>query len=241
MPRKGETMSAEDREKRRIALAGRPRPESVKAKISSSHIGLKHSETTKRKISEVQKGKPVPPGTLANLQRMAQERVGQKRPARSQEWIDKLSEANRGRKRSPEEIEKISKSLKGNMRCAGREPWNKGRTGLGGYKWSKPTKTAEHLLLRGSVQYAEWRTAVFERDGYTCQDCGQHGGKLNADHIKPFAHFPDLRFDLSNGRTLCVSCHRQTDTYGLKLVHARRKHDAAKAQALAEKTAQLGQ
>jgi 5-methylcytosine-specific restriction endonuclease McrA len=37
---------------------------------------------------------------------------------------------------------------------------------------------------------------------------------LQADHIKPFAHHPELRFDVNNGRTLCVPCHRKTDTYG---------------------------
>lgn len=75
--------------------------------------------------------------------------------------------------------------------------------------------TSELDLLRGSARYREWRTAVFERDDYTCQECGERGGALQADHIKPFAFYPELRFDLDNGRTLCVPCHRRTDTYGV--------------------------
>lgn len=74
--------------------------------------------------------------------------------------------------------------------------------------------TSAEKAIRHSAAYKRWRTAVFERDNYTCQECGTRGGELNADHIKPFAFFPDLRFDVDNGRTLCVPCHRATDTYG---------------------------
>lgn len=60
---------------------------------------------------------------------------------------------------------------------------------------------------RKSDRYREWRKGVFQRDDYTCQVCGTRGGILHADHIQPFAVFRKLRFDLDNGRTLCVTCH----------------------------------
>ena len=69
---------------------------------------------------------------------------------------------------------------------------------------------------RKSYDCVMWRKQVFERDNYTCQMCGQRGGILQADHIKPFALYSELRFELSNGRTLCVACHRSTPTYGAK-------------------------
>ena len=60
----------------------------------------------------------------------------------------------------------------------------------------------------------KWRLEVFKRDDYTCQICGQRGGKLNADHIKSYHAHIDIRWDLDNGRTLCIKCHKQTPTYG---------------------------
>ena len=79
--------------------------------------------------------------------------------------------------------------------------------------WWKGGITPINLKIRTSAKYNNWRKQVFERDNYTCQICGQRGGKLNADHIKPFSLFPELRFELSNGRTLCLGCHRKTGTF----------------------------
>jgi len=67
--------------------------------------------------------------------------------------------------------------------------------------------SSENELIRKSSKYKEWRSAVFERDNYTCQMCNIQGGVLHADHIYPFAVFKELRFELSNGRTLCFRCH----------------------------------
>lgn len=69
--------------------------------------------------------------------------------------------------------------------------------------------------IRKSSEYVAWRKEVFLRDDYTCQFCGKRGrGTIHADHIAPFALFPELRFSLDNGRTLCIDCHRKTPTYG---------------------------
>ncbi len=69
--------------------------------------------------------------------------------------------------------------------------------------------TKERLKIWRSELYKEWRTAVFKRDNWTCVWCGATG-YVEADHIKPFAFFPELRFEISNGRTLCKRCHNTT-------------------------------
>lgn len=60
-------------------------------------------------------------------------------------------------------------------------------------------------------QYILWRSAVLERDNYTCQDCGRQCKKyekgLAAHHIKSYAKHPELRYDVNNGLTLCRECH----------------------------------
>ena len=66
----------------------------------------------------------------------------------------------------------------------------------------------EKMAIRNSMEYRDWRKAVYERDGYTCQICGKRGGNLNAHHIKHFAQYPELRMDITNGITLCYDCHR---------------------------------
>lgn len=56
-------------------------------------------------------------------------------------------------------------------------------------------------------EYKKWRTDVFKRDAYTCQDCGTRGGRLVAHHIQRWADKPELRYEVSNGITLCEKCH----------------------------------
>lgn len=68
--------------------------------------------------------------------------------------------------------------------------------------------TPENHILRNNAEYNQWRTAVFTRDKYTCQKCkDDKGGNLEAHHIKDWSNYPELRYDVDNGTTLCRTCH----------------------------------
>jgi len=82
--------------------------------------------------------------------------------------------------------------------------------------------------IRKSVEYKIWREQVFERDDYACRPCGVKSEKGNyvyieAHHILPFSEFPELRFDVNNGETLCSICHdskhfsRRNNVYPLRV------------------------
>lgn len=163
---------------------------------------------SREKMSRVRKGRKQNPEHIENLRKS---RKGQKRPTitgdknpifgtvRPPHVIEAIKKAQTGRKhppRSKEWRDKLSAALKG----------EKGSNWRGGV-------TPEHRRIRFSAAYRDWRKAVFERDDYTCQFCGERGGILNADHIQPFAYFPELRLSIENGRTLCLACHKTTPTY----------------------------
>lgn len=82
--------------------------------------------------------------------------------------------------------------------------------------------------IRNSTEYKKFRKSVFERDNYTCQSCKNRGSYLQMDHIKPFSIFPELIYETTNCKTLCIDCHRKTDTYGTKLLFLIKKYGKEK-------------
>ena len=70
-----------------------------------------------------------------------------------------------------------------------------------------------------TYKYRQWQKVVFERDNRTCQICGLTKEIMHADHIKRYSEFPELRYELSNGRTLCEECHIKTENYGNPVKH----------------------
>lgn len=133
-------------------------------------------------------------------------------------WLHRLnvpirtrSEAMKGIVKSEEHRRKISEDHKTRFLGAGNPNWKRGEKIKGKLNpnW-KNGISGWQSMVRGSADYRRWRKAVFERDNYTCRSCNHRGGYLQADHIKPFAFYPELRLKVSNGRTLCLKCHRKT-------------------------------
>jgi len=91
------------------------------------------------------------------------------------------------------------------MNCYGKSKLGK-NTGEANNKW-KGGVSSENSKIRRCKEYKEWRSSVYKRDGWTCQICKRHLKKLIAHHIKTFNKYPELRFELSNGITLCRVCH----------------------------------
>lgn len=75
-------------------------------------------------------------------------------------------------------------------------------------RWSGGPKRP-HL----SREHRIWRELVFKRDDWTCVMCGRRSRAgdavvLQAHHIVPVSVDPARAYDVSNGVTLCVECHR---------------------------------
>ena len=70
--------------------------------------------------------------------------------------------------------------------------------------------------IRGSRQYKQWRKLVFQKNNYTCWICNEVGGELHPHHLKRFSEYPELRFNVNNGLTLCDFCHRTYTEFGQK-------------------------
>lgn len=134
----------------------------------------------------------------------------------SENHIQKLKDSHIGkgigRKHSEDTKRKIS------LARAGKKQPN--RSGANCHLW-KGGITPINQKIRTSLEYKLWRKSVFERDKYTCVWCGARSEKwekvfLNADHIKPFCDYPELRLAIDNGRTLCERCHRTTENFAGK-------------------------
>jgi len=123
----------------------------------------------------------------------------------------------------------------------GTAPWNKNTKGLMN-TWNKgkrfPKVTGEKhwnwkggisklsFLIRNLPEMKNWIQSVFKKHNWTCIECGKKGD-INAHHIKSFKLIIEENkissiqealdcselWDTSNGQTLCIGCHRKTDTY----------------------------
>ena len=61
-----------------------------------------------------------------------------------------------------------------------------------------------------------WREQVIRRAGGRCEECRRYGrtdkdgmppAATVAHHIKPRETYPELQYDIRNGKALCEKCH----------------------------------
>ncbi len=141
---------------------------------------------------------------------------------------EKLRTANLGKKQTEETKKKKNAKLRGMKRSP--ETRLRMREAFRGEKshfW-KGGVTPLMRLIRECFKMKEWRLNIFSRDDYTCRICNKKGGELQADHFpKMFAEIfyeNNIKnidealackkfWDINNGRTLCYTCHKATETY----------------------------
>lgn len=75
-------------------------------------------------------------------------------------------------------------------------------------RWEGTENQPQRSKHNSDSRYSAWRKKVFNRDDYTCQRCDKRGGEIQAHHIKAWAKYPELRYKVSNGVTMCVACHK---------------------------------
>lgn len=166
--------------------------------------------------------------------RKAKNRLGQKN---TPEMNEAISCAHKNKIVSKETKLKMSESAKKKiipkeqrlLMTAALVNSNKNRKGEENNFW-KGGVSSLSSIIKGSIKYKEWRKSIFERDCYTCQNCGAKG-KLEVHHIEAFAKIMrkfrllftehtfdnsllyDPFWDIKNGITLCRNCHKETDNY----------------------------
>jgi 5-methylcytosine-specific restriction endonuclease McrA len=191
----------------------------IKEKMRLSHLGknrYKKTEEHRKKISETLKRKGIRPDYSMKGRHL------------SEETKRRISLALKGRKIPHPKGHFVSEETRKRMSKIAFEKVKNGT-----FPSWKGGKTSVIVRLRENSKYKEWRKKVYERDGYTCVFCGNTNCRLEADHIIRFSDILgklifeqgyenlyekalnyDLLWDVSNGRTLCKTCHLQTDTYG---------------------------
>lgn len=178
------------REHMRQAHRGHKHTEEHKANISNAGKGHVVTEITRIKISHANTGKVRTEEAKAKISASKKLNpirfwLGKHRP----ETMAKVADKIRGRKQSEAHKLAISMSHRGDK----------------AYQWAGGSKRGKHSLT--GHEYRFWRKSVFVRDNFTCQICEAKSGKLNAHHIKPWSSFPDVRYSVENGMTLCNECH----------------------------------
>jgi|ERR1035437_125276 hypothetical protein len=200
--KKGQKTTPEIRLKMSLAKKGKP----------NGRLGYKHTEETKRRISE-----------KAKLKNFMKGRFGKSAPFY-------------GKRHTEETRLKMSLSLKRSYQNGRVKYWSGKKrpdisvaisTKMTGIPLSENHKkklseshlAEKHWNWKGGIsnreihslnnpRYKKWRQDVFIRDNFTCKLANSNCKKgIQAHHILRWSEYSELRYDINNGITLCHAHH----------------------------------
>lgn len=166
-------------------------------------LGKHHSLKTRQKMSKSHK----------NMSPETRRKICEANKNPSLERRRKIGEGNKGKIYSLKTKRKMSEALIGKL----NPNWQGGITPL-------------NKSIKRNYKYRQWRSDVFTRDDFICQECGKRGGYLHAHHIKSFSsilQFYEITtlkqalkceelWNINNGITLCEKCHKKIPNGGGK-------------------------
>ncbi len=168
---------------------------------NKNNLGKYLSEETKRKISEFHKGNKYALGYKNTL--------GLKFSKETRAKMSAAKKGNKytlGNKLSEEHKRKISEGNLG--KHSGENAWN----------WN-PDREAVKNNLRNDGEYKQWVRKVKSRDKGICQLEDENcEGYMIAAHIKGWALYPEERYNVNNGITLCQHHHPTTRSEDARLM-----------------------
>jgi len=182
-------------------------------------MGYKHTEEQNRKMVETRRKNGSYFHTPETRKKISLSHIGKKKKPLTEEHRLKLSKAhkgkpswNKGKKFSEETKKKMSEAKLGKKGSEKQREMMRNRCGEKHPRWIKDrTKKLERHQLKNSKEWKIWRGEVFERDNYTCQECGMSGVYIEPHHIIPIrSNRKEILFNIKNGITLCRPCHQKT-------------------------------
>lgn len=84
----------------------------------------------------------------------------------------------------------------------------KSHTGEKSYQWLTDRSKIKRQHERNNPENKQWRMKVWQRDGFKCKIADSNcEGRIEAHHILGWSEYPELRYQINNGITLCHAHH----------------------------------
>ena len=195
-------------------------PKGIRKK-DGSKLGFQKGYTPYNKGKKVLNRKSPPTFTDTHRENLSLSLKGKKCPNKSKPGEKNPFYGHKHTEKTKEEI-RLKKTGKPCIWTEdGRRSFHEKMSGENSPHWIKDRSLLKKDNKRNDVAYGEWRKQVWKRDGWKCRinnkDCR---GKIIVHHILSWRDFPELRYNINNGITLCQAHHPRKRAEEKRLIPA---------------------